>query len=494
MPEFKVDYLSPTQREFLQAIAPVVFFGGARGGGKSYAVRVAAILYCLMYRGITCMIVRKTYPELQENHIVPLTQALNCYAVDKSQRLARYNDQKKTIRFPSGSRILFRYCDTAKDAERFQGTEVDILFLDEGTHFTEDQYQKLSACVRGTGDFPRRTYITCNPGGTGHAWVKRLAIDRIYQGKERPEDYVFIQSKVTDNKPLMDADPDYIKKLEVLPPKLRKAWLEGEWDIFDGAFFEDFRATPDRALCEKAGISVEDALAQRRYTHVIPAFDISAGAARGWTIYRSYDFGYNRPFSCAWWAIDYDGVLYRILELYGCTDTPNEGVKWTPDEQFQRIRDTEQSHPWLQGRKILGVADPSIWDTSRGISVAETAEKYGVYFDKGDNKRIAGWMQCHYRMQFDANGYPRMYIFDTCKGFLRTIPLLMYDEHKPEDLDTSMEDHIADEWRYMCMARPIAPIIPEKPREILSDPLNQFTKDGYKANGYYKNALQSAER
>ena len=485
MPEYSIDYLSPTQREFLQAAAKYVFFGGARGGGKSFVVRVAAVLYCFKYPGITCMIIRKTYPELQENHIVPLTRDLHCYAPEKAQRLAQYNDQKKVIAFPNGSRILFRYCDTDKDAERFQGTETDILFIDEGTHQTEERFRKLTACVRGANNFPHRIYVTCNPGGVGHSWVKRLAIDRVYKGGENPSDYTFIQSKVTDNKPLMNADPDYIRKLEALPPKLRKAWLEGEWDIFDGAFFEDFRAAPDRSLCEEAGITPEEAIEQRRYTHVIPAFDLNSGQARGWTIYRSYDFGYNKPFSCAWWAIDYDGVLYRILELYGCTDTPNEGVKWTPDEQFKRIKETEDTHPWLKGKKILGVADPSIWDVSRGVSVAETAEKYGVYFDPGDNKRLAGWMQCHYRLQFDTNGFPRMYIFDNCKGFIRTIPLLMYDEHKPEDLDTSLEDHIADEWRYMCMARPVKPIIPEKPREIISDPLNQFKKDGYKANGYH---------
>ena len=129
MPEYSIDYLSPTQREFLQAAAKYVFFGGARGGGKSFVVRVAAVLYCFKFPGITCMIVRKTYPELQENHIVPLTRDLHCYDADKSQRMASYNDQKKVITFPNGSRILFRYCDTDKDAERFQGTETDILLL-----------------------------------------------------------------------------------------------------------------------------------------------------------------------------------------------------------------------------------------------------------------------------------------------------------------------------------------------------------------------------
>ena len=122
---------------------------------------------------------------------------------------------------------------------------------------------------------------------------------------------------------------------------------------------------------------------------------------------------------------------------------------------------------------IQGVADPSIWDASRGESVADTAARYGIYFSPGDNKRIAGWMQCHYRLQFDNEGYPRMYVFNNCKAFIRTIPELTFSNTNPEDLDTSGEDHAADEWRYFCMERPIKPIV-EKESIILSDPLNMF--------------------
>jgi hypothetical protein len=168
--------------------------------------------------------------------------------------------------------------------------------------------------------------------------------------------------------------------------------------------------------------------------------------------------------------------MYRIMELYGCTQNPDEGLKWTPDQQFKEIARIEREHPWLKGRQIEGVADPAIWDASRGDSIADTADKYGVYFTPGDHERLAGWMQCHYRLQFDENGYARCYIFDNCKGFIRTIPLLMYDEHKPEDLDTKMEDHIADEWRYMCMSRPVTPLKPVEQKVILSDPLDQFKK------------------
>ena len=123
------------------------------------------------------------------------------------------------------------------------------------------------------------------------------------------------------------------------------------------------------------------------------------------------------------------------------------------------------------------IADPSIWDASRGESIALTASKYGIYFTPGDNQRIPGWMQVHYRLQFDENGYPRMYIFNTCKAFIRTMPLMMYSETRPEDLDTKLEDHVADEVRYMCMSHPIKPIIPEEETVIINDPLNQFTED-----------------
>ena len=191
---------------------------------------------------------------------------------------------------------------------------------------------------------------------------------------------------------------------------------------------------------------------------------------------RSYDFGYAKPFSCAWWAIDYDGTLYRIMEYYGWNGTPNEGAKLTPDEQFREIARIEREHPWLAGRDITGVADPSIWDASRGESTADVAMKHGIYFSPGDNKRIPGWMQMHYRMQFDKNGYPRMYIFDNCKAFIRTIPLMMFSESKPEDLDTELEDHVADEARYTCMSRPIQPMKETEKKVVLSDPLNQFTK------------------
>ncbi len=425
------------------------------------------------------MIVRKTYPELTENHITPLCKILRCHHTDKKERIASYNDSKKNITFPNGSRILFRYCDTEKDADRFQGTEVDCLFVDEATHQSEEKFKKLSACVRGVNKFPKRVYLSMNPGNEGHQWVKRLFIDKKYDVGEDANDYMFIQSLVTDNKALMEQNPEYIKQLEALPPKLREAWLNGRWDVFEGAFFEEFRATPDPQACHDAGITVEDALEEHRYTHVIKPFRIPDG----WKIYRSYDFGFGKPFAVNWYAVDYEGVAYMILELYGCTGTPNEGVKWSPEQQFREVARIEREHPYLQGKRIQGVADPSIWDGSRGIAINEEAEKQGIWFEKGVNDRIPGWMQIHERLKFDEHGYAMLYFFDNCKDTIRTLPLMMYDEHKPEDLDTDGEDHICDSLRYFCMMRPVKPRKIEVKEKPMYDPLNQFVETGsrYKA-------------
>ena len=468
MSRIDLSQISDKQYKFLSASRKHVGFGGARGGGKSWSVRTKAKILAVTYKGIKILIVRRTYPELVNNHINQLREELH--------GIARYNKSEKVFTFPNGSTIKFGYCNNDKDLDQYQGAEYDVIFLDEATQLQEMWIKKITACVRGVNDFPKRIYYTCNPGGASHGYFKRLFIDKKYEDGEVPEDYTFIQALVTDNKALMASQPDYIKQLEALPPKLREAWLHGRWDIFEGQFFEDFRETPDIDLCHKAGITPEEALSQRRFTHVIEPFDIP----RGWNIMRSYDFGYNKPFSLGYWAVDYDGVLYRIMELYGCTQTPDEGVKWSPDEQFKRIAELEREHPWLKGRHIVdSVADPAIWDASRGESIAETAMRYGIYFSPGDNQRIAGWMQVHYRMQFDHNGYPRMYVFNNCKAFIRTMPLMMYSETHPEDLDTKLEDHCPDEVRYMCMSRPIKPIVPEEKKIVLFDPLDQFKNNSF---------------
>ncbi len=423
---------SDKQKQFLKANTKHIGFGGARGGGKSWAVRAKAKLLALYYSGIRILIVRRTYPELINNHINILrTELFN---------IAKYNDKDKILKFKNGSTINFAYCAKDADLDRLQGVEYDVIFLDEATQLSEHQMKTITACLRGVNDFPKRVYYTCNPGGQGHQYIKRIFIDRRYDEGEDESDYTFIQSLVTDNDVLMQSQPDYVRQLEALPPKLREAWLYGSWDVYEGQFFEEFADKPEH-------------YSDRRFTHVIEPFEIP----EHWNIYRSFDWGYNKPFSCSWNTVSDDGVIYRILELYGCTKTPNEGVKWTPDKVFSEIHRIECEHRWLRGKRINGVADPAIWDAQTGESLAERAAKYHVYFSPGDHERIAGWMQMHYRMAFDENGFAMFYVFKNCKAFIRTIPLLMYDDNRPEDLDTSGEDHAADEARYLFMSRPIKP-------------------------------------
>lgn len=462
---------SKKQKLFLTDTHRYVAYGGARGGGKSWAVQRKSIALCLKWASIKVLIVRRTYAELLNNHINVMIPLLH--------GLARYNRSDKMFTFLNGSTIKFGYCATDADLGQYQGSEYDVIFIDEACLLSEYQIQQITACNRGVNNFPKRIYYTLNPGGQSHGYFKRLFVDRKFNGDEDPNDYSFIQSLVTDNKALMVSQPEYIKQLKNLPPKLREAWLYGRWDIFEGMFFEDFRTEVDVSKAEELNMTPEEMLKYHRYTHVIEPFN----PPEEWTYYRSYDFGYGKPFSCCWWAVDYEGIAYQIEECYGCTATPNEGVKWSPDKQFRQIKEIENSHPYLKGRYIDGVADPSIWDGSRGESVYEAALRNGIDFQKGVNDRIAGWMQMHYRFQFDEKGKARMYIFKNCKNTIRTLPLLMYDEHKPEDLDTTQEDHIADAMRYFCMARPIKPIEKETGKEIMSDPLNLFSKNMTKPNG-----------
>lgn len=422
-------------------------------------MRVKSILMCFEYPGIKVLILRKTYAELINNHINEMRGML--------AGIASYNSSEKVFRFPNGSFIKFGYCANDGDLDQYQGAEYDVVFFDEAGQFQEMWIRKITASVRGANDMPKRLYYTLNPGGPSHGYFKRLFIDRNFNEHEIPEDYTFIQSRVYDNLALMKSQPDYIQQLKALPGKLREAWLDGNWNMFVGQYFEEFVDNPEH---------YDD----WQWTHVINPFEPN----RAWgDIYRSYDEGYNVPFSVQWFVVSPDGVLFMIMELYGCTDQPNEGVKWTNDEIFARVAEIERTHPWFKGRTIRGVADPSCWaGGDRGISSMDMAARYGLHFKKADNARIPGWMQVRYRMQFDRNGYSRLYVFKTCKALIRTIQLQMFDDKKPDDLDTTLEDHAVDSLRYMCMSRPITPVIGEAPADIPYDPLDTH-KDALRRTG-----------
>lgn len=416
----------------LQDTHKYVGYGGARGGGKSWFVRTKSTILCSNYAGIKILIVRKSYPELLRNHINTLRKELYGYA--------KYNTQEKMLKFPNSSFIEFMYCDRDSHLDRLQGAEYDVIFIDEAAQLSEYQIKAITACCRGVNDFPKRVYLTCNPGGQGHAYIKRVFIDRNFLPNENPDDYSFIQALVDDNTALMEKQPEYLAQLDALPRKLREAWRFGKWDVFEGQVFGEF--TDD----------IEH-YSDRRYTHVIEPFEIP----KHWTIYRGFDWGYAKPFSVGWYAISPANRMYRFRELYGCTGEANMGVEWTVQELGRKIREIESTDPRLVGQKIYGVADTAIFNNDGGPSIAEQLEDMQIYFEKSDKNRWPGKMQCHYRLAFDEEGIPMFYVFNTCKHFIRTIPALIYSETDVEDVDTKMEDHAYDEWRYICMSRPISP-------------------------------------
>lgn len=418
------------QKLFLSADCKNVAYGGARGGGKSWGVRTKATLMALSYSGIRQLIVRRTYKELEGNHINILRAEL--------AKVANYNSTSKRLTFVNGSVIEFMYCARDQDLTSLQGQEYDIIYIDEATNLSEYQMKAIAVCCRGVNDFPKRVYYTCNPGGQGHGYIKRVFIDRRFNSNENPDDYMFIQALVDDNRALMESQPDYVAQLEALPEKLREAWRHGRWDVFEGQVFGEFANIPEH---------YDD----MQWTHVINPFEIP----RSWRIYRGFDWGYSHPFSCHWYAIDDYGCMYCFRELYGCTGEADVGVEWTVQRVADTIAEIERTDPTLKGRQITGIADPAIFAENGGESIAEVMSKRRVYFRPGDHARIPGKMQCHYRLAFDEEGYPMFYVFNTCKHFIRTIPSLMYSETQVEDVDTHLEDHIYDDWRYVCMSRPM---------------------------------------
>lgn len=449
-----------------------VLYGGAAGGGKSDALLAEALRQVDIpnYRGL---ILRKTYPQLSEL----VDRSLSIYKPAFPQ--AVYNASDHVWRFPSGAKIYFRSMQNTQARTNFQGLRFDFIGFDELTHFTWDEYSYLFSRNRPSRDpSGKRTRVymraTTNPGGIGHGWVKDRFItpappltpiteEMTVQGPDGPlsikRDRVFVPATVFDNQALLDADPAYLGNLAMLPQAERDALLYGDWDSFSGQVFREWKNDPAH-------------YADRLWTHVIDPFE----PPKHWKCWRGFDFGYTRPFSVGWFTADEEGRIYHIAEYYGCTGTPNEGVRMNPAEIAAEIRRYEDEHPLLRGRDIVGIADPAIFDESHGESIADIMARHPHYISwyPGDHTRLAGKMQYHYRLAFDSNGLPMFQVFNTCRNFIRTIPQLVYDEKKVEDINTEQEDHIYDMCRYVLMESPISPRKNEAEPMPWADPLNQY--------------------
>lgn len=400
----------PKQVEFMKAHHKYICFGGARGGGKSWVVRTKATLLALRYPGIRIAIIRDTYTDLKDNHIIPL-QAIIPPAV------AKYKEMDKSFVFVNKSRIKCTYFGCEGDARKFQGQEYDVIFLEEATHFTESVNVILKACNRGVNDFPKRIYYTCNPDGIGFSWVKRLFVTRKYEKDEDPNDYLFIQSLVTDNAVLLEKDPDYLKKLDSLPDDFKQRWRYGSWEFALGQYFDEFR----------------------REIHVCSPFPIPDD----WRRYRAIDYGLDR-LACLWIAISPLKRVYVYKEL--CESNLTISASARKINEFT-----------LEGEKISETfAPPDLWNRSQetGRSKALIFGESGLTLTKSNNDREAGWLAIKELLARDAEGNSKICIFDNCQELIRCLPDLQRDEKNPSDSRTEPHDitHAPDALRYFAIA------------------------------------------
>lgn len=433
--------MSDRQKAFFRARTRFIAYGGARGGGKSWAVRKKAALLGLRYPGIRMLLLRRTFPELRENHILPLMAELN--------GIASYKETDKSFLFPNGSRLRLGYCDNDADVLQYQGQEFDIIFIDEATQFTRYKYDVLTACLRGANDFPKRFYLTCNPGGVGHEWVKRLFITKRYERGENPADYTFIPARVYDNRALVTRDPGYVGMLENLPEDLRRAWLDGDWNVFVGQYFTEWR---------------ED-------IHVVEPFPIP----EGWRRYFAMDYGLDM-LAGYWIAVDGRGRAYVYREVFKPGLVISDAAK-----EIRRLT-VEPVYSYI--------APPDLWNRRQdtGKSVAEIFAEQGIPLVRARNDRVAGWLDMKEWLKpiTDETGEMSagLRVFRSCPHLIESIPALQFDEKNPSDCAAEPHEftHGPDAIRYFLAGRPAPAMTPRERDEDdpgeYEDQVNDFLRFG----------------
>lgn len=430
------------QSAYIQSPFDVTVYGGARGGGKTYGSLGEFWLHAEVYgedaRGL---MLRKTREDLKD------TMAVASIMFGSA---AKWVDKGAYYRFHNGARLYMAYLENERDAEHYQGWSLTRVYIEELTQFlSPEPVTKLLATLRSSKGIRCQMRCTCNPGGPGHNWVKAKFIDpgpyAVMTDPESAITTVFIPALLSDNPALLESDPGYVNRLKAVgSEQLVRAWLQGDWDIIEGAFFPEFN----------------------RARHVLPPFRIPDG----WMRFRAMDWGSAKPFSIGWYAVVQDtmihdgrrlprGALVRYREWYGCSK-PNVGLKMTATDVAKGIIAKETN-----GKReeiAYGVLDPAAFNVVSGPSIGEEMQKAGAIFRRADNtrtvvsgqKKMSGWNQVRQRLVGDEDGDAMLFVFSTNIHLIRTLPVMQHDANNPEDLDTDGEDHAVDELRYGCMSRP----------------------------------------
>ena len=403
-----------------------------------------AFIWCIRVPEIQVFLFRRTFPELDANHVL---QSREIFPAE----VCEYKEQKRRWEFRNGSFLRFCHCQHESDVYQYQGAEIHLLVIDELTTFTEFQYDYLRSRVRCTLDnipekFRHRIPgIICasNPGGIGHQFVKKRWVDfeqpnrcKRAPGNEGGMLRCYIPGKVEDNALLMRLDPGYVSRLEALPEPYRTAYRNGDWELFMGQAFSF-----------------------NRRDHVINPVSIPESAP----MYMGFDWGFGKPYCIQWFWVDLDGRVFLFDEIYGCqAGMPDTGVRHTDDEIAERIVNHEKDIG-LKGRHITRLCDPTCFNKKpdyngggQGPSTAEVFARHKIFMSPGDPSRALKIRQFHARLRTFSDQRPMLQVYSTCEAFIRTIPLLQFDTRKPEDIDTTQEDHCYDTACHVMMARPIS--------------------------------------
>lgn len=457
--------IEPThlQVSFITSACRETLFGGSRGGGKTFAVIIDWLVHSEQYeRDARGIVFRRSLVEL-DDFIEVAKDVLG-------EAGHRWMDQKKQFVSPKGAILRCRYLENDADAGLYQGHAYTRVYVEEIGNFpNEAPVKKLLATLRSAKGVPCQFKATANPGGAGHSWVKARWIDPVAANTPFSVDggktyRVYIPARLTDNPHLMVNDPGYIDMLKQAgDAELVRAWLDGDWDVVVGQYFKEFS----------------------RAKHVIPTMVLPGH----WQIrYRAMDWGSSRPYAVYWFAVaDGDpirhddgrefhiprGALVVYRELYGWNGQANQGIRQTAEKVAQRIQEEELDSRIVGENLGLCKIDPSTFATNGGPSIAETMARNGVWWNRADNRRVqgagpvGGWDQLRYRLKGEGpedREVPMIYFMDCCVHLIRTLPTLPSDPNKPDDVDTSAEDHPADALRYGCMARPYNPPPPPTKR------------------------------